>query len=160
IRASRAAVRLRRGAQRAPRWRSAVATRRSSRLAIRAPRRSRCGPELRCETLLEKRQAKDGRLLRAPRAPLLSSARAEPGPERARSHPEPKGQAMREWVVLAVEAQVAAVVLQPGEGGRLVHAAPEVVHDLGRGRVRHAPPRAAGAQAQVDVFFVEEEGLV
>src|SRR2546427_13307152 len=63
-------------------------------------------------------------------------------------------------VVLAIEAQVRAVVLEPGASRVRLHAAAEMVDDLRIRREEHAPAGAAQAETEVHVFFVEEESFV
>ena len=63
-------------------------------------------------------------------------------------------------VVLAIEAQVRAVVLEPGPRGVRLHAAAEVVDDLRRRGEEHAPAGAAQPQAKVHILFIEEEAFV
>src|SRR2546427_10023973 len=63
-------------------------------------------------------------------------------------------------VVLAIEAQVRAVILEPGPRGVRLHAAAEVVDDLRIRREEHVPAGAAQPETEVDVFLIEEEAFV
>src|SRR2546422_755541 len=84
-------------------------------------------------------------------APPERGPRADERAQRGREHRP---------VVLAIEAQVRAVVLEPGPRGIRLHAAAEVVDDLRRRREEHAPAGAAQPETKVHILFVEEEAFV
>src|SRR5262245_26212255 len=96
-----------------------------------------------------------------------ASAALRPGAEGAQpAEPRPQQQSAAERerpegaVVLAVVANVAAVVLEPRQRGRFLHAAAQVVDDLGGGGERQPPALPPQPQAQVHVLLVQEEAFV